>query len=237
MRKHVIKAIREHAEREYPRECCGIVLRVDGRDEYVPCTNLASGTEHFVLDHREYAAAEDRGEVVTIVHSHPNIPATPSQADRVSCERTGLPWLIMNWPTGEYTMLEPSGYLSPLMGRPFAHGVLDCYAFIRDYYRETLSIDLPDFERRDEWWLKGENLYLDNFEKAGFVSVPPATLCHHDVVLMQVASGVPNHAAVFQENGTILQHCIGRLSGPDVYGGYWRKVTVKVLRHKDLIHA
>lgn len=237
MKKHVIKAIREHAEREYPRECCGVVVRINGREKYIPCTNRAEKPGRFRLDYLEYAAAEDQGEVVAIVHSHPNIPAIPSEADRVGCEKSGVPWLIMNWPTGEYTIVEPTGYVSPLLGRKFAHGVLDCYALIRDYYGQTLSIDLPDFERQDDWWLKGQNLYMENFEKAGFVSVPIESLRHHDVVLMQVASSVPNHAAVFQENGTILQHCMGRLSGLDVYGGYWRKVTVKVLRHKDLLNA
>lgn len=237
MKKHVIQAIREHAEREYPRECCGLVLRVDGREEYVPCINRAEGSDHFIIDKQDYADAEDRGEVIAIVHSHPNLPPTPSEADRASCERTGLPWLIMNWPTGEYVELQPSGHVTPLLGRPFAHGVHDCYALIRDYYREKLSIELPDFERRHQWWLKGENLYMDNFEKAGFVTVSLDQLRAHDVLLMQVASAVPNHAAVFQENGTIVQHCVGRPSGIDVYGGYWRKVTVRALRHKELLNA
>lgn len=237
MKKHVIQAIRDHAAREYPRECCGVVLRVDGREEYVPCTNRAEGTDQFVMDHREFAAAEDRGEVLAIVHSHPNLPPMPSEADRVGCEKSGVPWLIMNWPTGEYVEMAPCGHVSPLLGRPFAHGVLDCYALIRDYYQQELGIELPDFDRRSEWWLKGDNLYLDNFGKAGFVAVPTEDLRHHDVVLMQVAAPVPNHAAIFLEQGEILQHCIGRLSGKDVYGGYWRRVTVKVLRHKDLLDA
>jgi cell wall-associated NlpC family hydrolase len=48
---------------------------------------------------------------------------------------------------------------------------------------------------------------------------------------MQVASPVPNHAAVYLGDGLILHHLQGRLSSRDVYGGYWQKVTTHALRH------
>jgi cell wall-associated NlpC family hydrolase len=52
-----------------------------------------------------------------------------------------------------------------------------------------------------------------------------------DCFLMQVASPVPNHAAVYLGDGLILHHLQGRLSSRDVYGGYWQKVTTHVLRY------
>ena len=39
------------------------------------------------------------------------------------------------------------------------------------------------------------------------------------------------------DDNIILHHCHGRLSSRDVYGGYWRKVTTHVLRHRDLSDA
>ena len=56
-----------------------------------------------------------------------------------------------------------------------------------------------------------------------------------DVLLMQIASPVPNHAAIYLDDGVIMQHVAGRLSSRDVYGGYWAKHTTHVLRHRSLL--
>jgi len=105
----VMAAIRDHAQAVYPRESCGVVIVVTGKPVYVPCANLAdSPGQYFVMAPADYMAAEDRGEVIRIVHSHPDVSAQPSEADRVSCEVTGLPWLIVNWPTGAIVEFEPS---------------------------------------------------------------------------------------------------------------------------------
>src|SRR3546814_4028951 len=90
MRKSTVAAMRAHAVQEYPRECCGLVVLVAGHEQYVPCANVALGGRHFVMAPEDYARAEDAGEVVALVHSHPDAPAQPSAADRVACEATGL---------------------------------------------------------------------------------------------------------------------------------------------------
>lgn len=228
----ILTEIRAHAGRDYPRESCGLVIVRKGRRRYVPCRNIAEKNEHFVIHPEDYAAAEDAGEVVMVVHSHPNIAPQPSDADLVGCERSGVPWLIVNWPTGAIHEFKPSGYRAPLVGRQFSHGALDCYSLIQDYYAQELGITLPDFERPDEWWLKGKNLYLEGFEKAGFVRVDEPQ--QHDGLLMQVASPVPNHAAIFLGDGCILHHELHRLSSRDVFGGWYRKCTVAVVRHRSL---
>jgi len=47
--------------------------------------------------------------------------------------------------------------------RPFIHGIFDCYTLIRDFFRREHNILLPtNIQRTWEWWLQGENLYLDN---------------------------------------------------------------------------
>jgi proteasome lid subunit RPN8/RPN11 len=221
-----------HAERDYPRESCGVVCVVKGRRRYLACRNIAERNEHFVIDPVDYAAAEDAGEVVAIVHSHCNLPPVPSQADRVGCESSGLPWVIVSWPSAQVQQFTPCGYRAPLVGREFLHGVLDCYALVRDYYAEALGLVLTDYARDDEWWLKNQNLYLEHFEREGFVVVTDAPR-QHDAFLMQVASQVPNHAAVYLGEGVILHHVMGRLSSRDVYGGWWQKVTTHHLRHRS----
>lgn len=186
-----------------------------------------------MLDPRDYADAEDAGTITHIVHSHPTTNPAPSQADLLGIERTGLPWIIVNPITEQYTVTEPSGYKAPLVGRPFVHGVTDCWSLIRDYYAE-LGIALPDFERDAEWWRKGGNLYEEHIEGLGFVRVEDG-LQLHDLVLMQLASPVINHGGVYSADNVILHHVSGKLSSRDVYGGHLRKITRWILRHRQLI--
>lgn len=223
-----------HAQRECPREACGVLHVVRGRLRYRPCRNVAERNEHFVIDPADYADADDAGAIVAIVHSHCYQSAAPSQADRVGCERSGLPWVIVAWPTASLEIIEPCGYRAPLVGREFLHGVLDCYALVRDYYSETLGLVLTDYPREDEWWLRGGNLYLEHFAREGFVELPPETEPRpHDAFLMQVAAPIPNHAAIYIGGGEILHHVMDRISSRDVYGGWWRKVTTHHLRHRS----
>lgn len=245
MRPETLQAMREHAVREYPRECCGLVVVVKGRERYIACRNEADKPgDHFILPAAEYAAAEDLGEIVAVVHSHPDtLRAQASEGDRVACEGSGLPWYIIAVAkaddgavcAGEVHRLAPEGYEAPLVGRPFHHGVLDCYALCRDWYKREWELELPDFERRDQWWNDGHSdLYTQHFAECGFVPVA-APEQPGDAILMQVQSrnGVPNHAAIYLGNGQILHHLYGRLSSRDVYGGMWRDYTRLTLRHRS----
>ncbi|GAA5787307.1 C40 family peptidase [Chitiniphilus shinanonensis] len=229
-----------HLAGVFPREGCGLFVECDGAVVFVPCRNVAPSADHFTLPAQDWAAAEDRGRVVAVLHSHPDAAPTPSMADRVSCEASGLPWLIVsmyrdeagNVRAGEQQWLLPEGYRAPLLGRPFVHGVLDCYSLIRDWYRDERAIELPDYPRRDGWWHEGGNLYRDHFAEAGFVALPAdAPLRRGDVLLMQVRATVDNHGAVYLGDGQMLHHLYGQLSRRDTYGGYWLKHTTLRVRH------
>lgn len=220
--------IKHHALECYPRESCGVIIVKKGKEKYIPCKNLAPMND-FLIDPIDYANAEDEGAIIKIVHSHPNQSPLPSDADKIGCEKSGLPWLIISVPNMQVHEFAPSGYKTPLIGRSFKHGALDCYTFIRDYYDQTLNIQLPDFVRADNWWQGGENLYLEGYESAGFVRVDD--MQEHDVLLMQVASPVPNHGAIYVGSGKIQHHQVGRLSSTDIYGGWYRKIHTITLRH------
>lgn len=222
-----------HAKEELPKECCGLVIVRKGRQVYFPCENLAVGSDNFILSPQDYAKADEEGDIVAVVHSHPNMSAKPSQADLVACEASGLPWFIVGLPDEVWEYIEPSGYVAPLIGRQWSHGVLDCYAIIRDYYQMERGITLDQFERSDEWWNRGENLYMDNFKAQGFIQISGDDLQEGDVILMRVKSTVPNHGAVYLGNNVILHHVHGRLSSRDVFGGYWLKHTAGYFRYAN----
>jgi proteasome lid subunit RPN8/RPN11 len=229
----VKSAIVDHANRELPKECCGLVIIRKGKQVYFPCQNLAIGSDNFILSPEDYARADDEGDIVAVIHSHPNMSAKPSQADLVACEASGLPWFIVGLPDQIWEYIEPSGYVAPLVGRKWSHGVLDCYALIRDYYKMELNINLPNFERSDEWWNRGENLYLDNSISTGFYEIKREDLQSSDVILMRINSPVPNHGAIYLGDDVILHHVHGRLSTRDVFGGYWLKNTAGYFRYAD----
>jgi proteasome lid subunit RPN8/RPN11 len=87
-------AIEAHARRTYPEECCGILL-----GEFAGARKVVRGTVEIENARRDSArnrylmggdavrAAEERArrerlEVVGYYHSHPDVPAVPSETDR-----------------------------------------------------------------------------------------------------------------------------------------------------------
>lgn len=225
-----------HARCEAPKECCGLVVVFKGREVYHPCRNVADNqSNEFVIHPEDYADAEDTGQIIKVVHSHPRTNARPSQPDLVGIENSGVPWIIVSPLTEQFTETEPTGYKAPLVGREYAYGVLDCFSIVRDYYDEVLNINLPDKEREGSWWLMGKNLFVEHYESYGFRKVEE--LQKHDLILMYNGADVPNHFGIYLGGGRMLHHVQGRLSSRDVYGngGYWYKNTWGFIRHLDLM--
>lgn len=111
-------------------------------------------------------------------------------------------------------------------GRPFIHGLFDCYTLVRDYYKRKFNIFLPtNIQREWEWWNKGENLYLENAKDCSFEEV--SDIKKHDVLLMKINSPVPNHAAIYIGDGKILHHMAGRFSTiQELTFSYKQKISV-----------
>ena len=223
-----------HAKEDFPKEAVGLVHVVKGKNRYFKCKNIAeTPDEHFILDPDDYLKAETKGEITAVVHSHPKTSPAPSPADMVACEASGLPWFIVNPNTETWGSYTPNGFEEPYVGREFSHGIVDCYSLVRDFYKREFNLELNDYNRRDQWWYKGENMYLDNFAKEGFKEIDISEVGYGDLFLMQLESPVPNHAAIYLDQGIVLHHVQGRLSSHDVYGGYYQKVTAKVLKHES----
>lgn len=228
---HVISAIETHAASRLPEEICGLV--VNGT-EYVPMENLAENKElHFKFDRDEYAKLMATGTVTHIVHSHVDMDY-PSEYDMQQQARTNLPWIICNISQGR----RPSTFMwghptqrAPILGREFRHGTADCYALLRDFYKAAAGIDLPDFPREFEWWYRKNeqgavNLFVENFEKAGFTRISETELRPFDVVIGQVYAKVPNHCGIYLGNDLILHHMYSRASRREPYGRLRSRVVL-----------
>ena len=237
MNNNTLENFRSHVEYQYPKEACGLIVSTNkGKELFVPARNMSETPEDdFILDPRDYMMAEDLGVITAICHSHPDNTCMPSEADRVSCETSNKPWHILSWPGNKLYSWEPTGYKASILGSEFIYGVLDCCTLIKEVYKSELNIDFECHGGHDGWWDKGENRYLDNYEKQGFVRILDDTdVIKYDIFLIKLVSPVPNHAAVYLGDGKILHHVHGRLSNREPYGGYWRNHTTHHLRHKSL---
>jgi proteasome lid subunit RPN8/RPN11 len=100
--------ISRHGERDYPHECCGLLIgsfATDGRKTVLETYPISNAREEEARHHRSLILPEElmRGEryarskeldVVGNYHSHPDHPAIPSQYD-----------LEHAWPTWSYIIV------------------------------------------------------------------------------------------------------------------------------------
>ncbi|MGO2345360.1 MAG: C40 family peptidase [Providencia sp.] len=234
--KKLSELIFQHVKSEYPNEACGVICQKSRVKQYFPCRNLSSNpTDHFELSPEDYALAEDWGNPIAIVHSHcgDGVTTQPSELDKLQCDATELPWVIVSWPEGDLRVISPRGERK-LEERPFVLGHADCWSLIMDYYYQQHGITLNNYSIERRWWEEGESRYMDNWRKEGFVEFSGEPK-DGDMVIMQVQADVPNHAGVLVNNGMLLHHLYGQLSRIIPYSDYWRDRTVKIVRRKELI--
>jgi len=121
----------------------------------------------------------------------------------------------------------------PYEGRPFVHGIFDCYTLIREYYRKKFNLILPtNIQRTWEWWTQGDNLYLENAKTYDFYEVNE--IKKYDILLLKFNSSVPNHGAIYLGDNTILHHMAGKFSCKDSLGFSLKSRISAVYRHREL---
>ena len=223
----------KHAKEQDPRESVGVLIVIKGKEQYYPCNNLSTYSQQcFILDPEDYVKADALGEITAIVHSHPVTPPSPSQADKVSCEQSGLKWHIVNPKTEMWGYCEPTGYKPPLIGRQWVWGVTDCWSLVRDYYKEQHNIQLLDYQRPTTPQDFLDNPLFEQYaERTGFRQLnKDEKLQKGDVLLMSILHPTLNHVAIFLGD-EILHHLADRLSTREPYNEWLLKCTGKRYRY------
>lgn len=231
--------VQREAIEAYPREAVWHLTRIGLRQ----VDNISDMPEvAFEVRKADTLRSVQEG-LLGVIHSHPDGPECPSEADMKSQASCGVPFGIIvsgHDSAGDY--FEWGGNdCADLHERAFRHGVTDCYALVRDYYAAELHITLLDFPRGWEWWLQGENLYLDGVDAAGFVSVPLDDIQPGDMLLATLRGDAPCHAAVYIGNELILHHLTAskpydptrRPATEPIHR--WQRHISHAFRHKDKI--
>jgi proteasome lid subunit RPN8/RPN11 len=232
-----------HALALYPQEACGVFVTVDGDHQFIPLKNqLQAANQDFEVLTRDYSEAIMGKTAIAFVHSHTNGNDQNTMHDRAQCQAMGVPWLTFVLPQQKWIEMHPQDVTLPLLGRPWNYGLLDCYTIVRDTYG-ALGIVLRDYPRAPifEWNTNPDwDQYTDNFEAEGFVEAFDGPQ-PYDLLLMKARSqrhdscGKINHAGVMLPDGEFIHHPIGASSRKELWDGYWRLITCKIVRHQSLL--
>lgn len=124
-----------------------------------------------------------------------------------------------------------------LIGRSFLWGVRDCYALLRDFYRDAFGIELTDYARPTDWSAENNSMIRKLYERDGFEMLAnwkPKDLRPGDVLCMAIGETEPNHLAIYVGDNMVIQHLYGRLSSADTFRDFFRNTTCFVVRHPDV---
>ena len=223
----------KHAEECMPKESCGLLAVIKGKETYWPCKNIAeSRFEYFIIDPDDWAECEDTGEIIGIVHSHPYDPPQPSDNDKASCEYLDLPSHIYSVRMKEWCSFEPSGWKAPsLIGRTWIWGKHDCWSLITDYFLEKKQINLKFWPRPKNLKEFANNPYFEKvLTESGFKKVDN-DIQINDILLMEGIYDKLNHVALYIGDQTIFHHNIKQLSCREIYDLKYIQATKKVYRY------
>tara|TARA_Y100001973_G_C5187330_1_gene328694 strand:+ start:237 stop:941 length:705 start_codon:yes stop_codon:yes gene_type:complete len=224
----------QHAKQENPKESCGLLVIVKGKEKYIPCKNLALHLDaQFMIDPMDWIKSEDKyGQIIGVVHSHPYSPPQPSAADLACCEKTNLTWHIISLKTETWYTFKPSGYKPPLIGRQWVWGVQDCWTLVRDFYIQK-GLNLRDYARPKYPKDFQDNPIFDScWKECGFRELNDyEDLQPNDALLLKIRSTGLNHVAVYVGNQKVLHHLSFRLSSHDTYDANLLKCTGRRLRY------
>ena len=222
-----------HAKEQDPKESCGLLLNIRGKEKYFPCQNLAI-TSHqcFIMNPEDFVAGDSLGEIIGIVHSHPTTPPVASEADKISCEESNLPWYIVNPKTEVWGYYEPCGFKAPLLGRPWVWGITDCLSLVEDWYLQEKGITFKKATRpltpeifHENPQSKEDGDFNNYLNTAGFRLLEPnEKLQNGDVLAMSILGKGLNHVGIFLD-GDVLHHLGDRLSCKEPYNPWLLKCT------------
>lgn len=116
-----------------------------------------------------------------------------------------------------------------LIGRQWEYGKFDCFTLIRDWFG-LQGIELPDFERPDDLQ-NCESIFLNQALAIGFKQVGYNKRRPGDVLIMNLGTATPMHAAVLLPNERILHQRQDSLSAVEPLRRYYVSSVAAVFRY------
>ncbi len=226
-----LEDIRQHFEEWYPKEGCGILLASKGKISWHPCNNVAETENDFVIDSKQYINLSHQGDIVGIVHSHPDGSSEASGNDIKYCNTLKIPYYIFSYPEMDLNILQPQSETKLLFGREYEFGVNDCFEAMRDYLAEQ-KINIPSraaFE--DDWWEKGLDYFTDEIIQDYGYSRVEGNMQKNDVLIFTINACVGNHCGVYLGDDIFYHHAENRISCRENLYPFWKQYITGVYRY------
>ena len=172
-----------------PEEACGFIY-FDGVSyswEGVENIYEEDKSQFFAISSEQTQKAYKSGKLYAVFHSHTQTKESFTPTDVEIQKKTGVPWVLFNiHGKPEAYWLKNEKKERPLYDRPYVWHVYDCYSFVKDFYEQEFGIVLNDYVREENFFDKGQELYLDNFEKEGFSEVALSEIKYGDLILFKL---------------------------------------------------
>jgi len=242
--KDTIKnTIKEHALREKPKECCGLLIENENEEEVHPCKNSSEKPSlHFSIRPHDYAFASKRGKIKAVYHSHNSDNEKFSVNDMFNSRSHCVDYILYNTVKNTFSFFDYKKNKTFLYNRIFKIGESDCYTIIKEYYAD-LGIKLEGENTfGNEWYKKNPHLIgqLFNLNKNNpnlpIMELPPSSeLKEHDVIVFEFIKGAgPNHVAVYLGDGTMIHHPRNRYPCIENLNSIYEKKMYKIYRYEGL---
>ena len=227
-----IDAIKEHFDKEFPREGCGVLAVVKGKKQWFPVTNIAENPDDFIMDSEEYIKLLLTTDIIGIVHNHIGDSSEPGQTDKDYCNAMGIPYYIFSYPNMDLTIVQPEINTIDLYGREYKFGIRDCFEAMREYLISKEITIPPRAAFEDDWYKRGIDYFCpDVIKNWGGKEIKLDELQENDVLIFRVQEEINNHCGVYIGNDIFYHHAVNRLSCRENLYPFWYSHLVGAYRY------
>jgi len=242
LNEHIKFAIKQHALKENPRECCGLLLKSAEGLGIQTCRNVSEKPDkHFSISAKDYLRASTRGSVEGVYHSHISNNDKFSPNDILHSRAHKVPFVLYCQGKDSFSTFDPERSKTFLYDRIFKIGENDCYTFVKEYYSD-LGIKLHGYNNLgNDWHKKNPNLIQDLFnlnyndpDLPIFELDPNSQIKKHDVLVFEFIKGAgANHVAVYLGDGEIMHHPRNKYLCIEPFGRVLKNKMIKIYRHEQ----
>jgi proteasome lid subunit RPN8/RPN11 len=211
-------------------ESCGFIFLQKGKIKYVPTKNVSdTPVDSFIIDPKVYSLYSLKGDILYTVHTHLD-NTIPSEYDLSACNAIGIPYIIFNSSSKEYSITYPKNYKF-LLGRDYTFGEKDCFEAARDwYFSHNVFIPKRELHWKDDWWLLDEDYLGHEISNWPFKKV--TDLQYGDLLTFSVEHEKENHIGVYLDQDIMFHHAYQRLSCRENIYPFWGKFLRNIYRYE-----